>query len=89
MTTYEKMSLAFQCGIAVIGLGASVIFGSMISEIRAISDNTVLVVQGVQKIADIDPAKVKEVGNVVSGATSEVGDAATGVVTKLKDALNK
>lgn len=87
MTLYQKLSLGIQASVAVVGIAASVFVGNALSEIREISTNVVRVVDGVQKLAEIDGEKVKQTAVQMGQAAGLLGADTAGAIGQVRGAI--
>ncbi|MBW3243309.1 hypothetical protein KUV57_11435 [Epibacterium sp. DP7N7-1] len=88
MTTFEKISLGVQVGVAVVGIFASIFVSNVLSELREISGNVVRVVDGIERLVNIDGEKVQQTAEQVSGAAVVVGDGAAGAIANVRGAIH-
>jgi len=88
MTTFEKISLGLQAGVAIVGISASIFVSNALSEIREISGNVVRVVDGVERLVNIDGEKMQQTAERVSGAAALVGDGAAGAIATVRGAIH-
>lgn len=85
---FEKISLGLQAGVAIVGISASIFVSNALSEIREISGNVVRVVDGVERLVNIDGEKVQQTAERVSGAAVVVGDGAAGAISNVRGAIH-